>query len=144
MVVNELQIRVYETNIGIIIVCAQRPSREQILKHGGARDGSYAADLIKRLYHFIVGRAIDLKKEYQDYYESEYRDIKAFLYHRYCLSAKWLERLAIEIEGDGFVGLVPSTWGRDWQIESLIEHDDEFEVVAKALHAEWVENDDED
>lgn len=144
MVVNESQIRLYETNIGMIIVCAQRPSREQILKHGGALDGSYAADLIKRLYHFIVGRAIDLKKEYQDYYESEYSDIKAFLYHRYCLSGKWLERLAIAIEGDGFVGLVPSTWGRDWQIDSLIEYDDEFDVVAKALHAEWVENDDED
>lgn len=144
MVANESQTLMHRTNIGMIIVASERPRPDEIIKHAGVATGSYAAELVERFYHFLVGRAIDVKKEYQDYYASEYLNVKEFLYQKYGLSPKYLRRLYKAIKSDAFIGLVPSTWGRDWQIESLMEYDGGMNVVMKALHAKVVENDDED
>lgn len=137
-------ILLYRTEIGVIVVASQRPDRVRSVKGAGVSAGSYAAELVERFHYFLVGRATDLKREYANYYASEYADLEQFLYRRYCLSAKWLKTLNTAIEEDAFVGLVKSEWGRDWLIENLIECDETYNIVAKAIGAEWVDTKNED
>ena len=136
-------IYVYSTNIGMVIISEHRPSIVPILKHSSVRCGSYASVLIERIFHYIFGNATDLKNEYQEYYKIEYNNINIFLYEKYCLSSFWIRKLSTKIDNHGFVGLVSFAWGRDWQIEHLIEENEVLDVVSKIMNIKWVKNEDQ-
>jgi hypothetical protein len=143
MVDSKARILLCKTNVGIIIVASERPSLETILKCAQVTSGSYAAGFVERVYQFLVGRASDVRKEYNDYYAAEYDDLREFLHRKHCVSLGWLRKMDQAIEGDTFLGFVGSGWGRDWLIDSLIEYDDKYNAVARALNAEWVDVKDE-
>jgi hypothetical protein len=135
-------IYIYSTNIGKVIYSEHRPCIVPILKHSNVRCGSYAFVLIERIFHYIFGNAVDLKNEYQEYYKTEYNNINTFLYEKYCLNSFWIRKLSSKFDNQGFVGLVQFAWGRDWQIEHLIEDNEMSDVVSKIMNIKWVKNED--
>ncbi len=141
---SKSRILLYKTEAGVMVVASERPDKTRRVKGAGVSAGSYAAELVERFHYFLFGRATDLKREYADYYASEYGDLRRFLYQKYCLSVKSLKALSTAIEGEAFIGLVKSRWGEDWLIEGLIENDEKYDVVARALGAEWADTKNED
>lgn len=135
-----------ETSIGTILVSSNRPLLKDLLKTAGVKQGSYASELVKRTYTFFIDTAIDLMVEYQKYYEVEYADMTSFLYHKYAINNKYLSELSASLKSCGCLLLLKKIrWGRDFQIETLLEYPEEdYNVVLQILNAEFIGASDED
>lgn len=144
MVQSQQQIVIYKTNFGMVTVAPTRPSKQALRRMAGVAPGTYAAELIDRFHDFFVGRAVDLREEYEKYYVPEYLTISDFLYHKYAMTPRHVKAIEPLITQGKFVGLVRETWGRDWQMGSLLEYcETGLVVLMKAVNASWAEADDE-
>lgn len=135
-----------KTSVGTVLASRNLPVLKDLLKTAGVKQGSYAAELIKRIYTFFIDTAIDLMVEYQKYYEVEYADMTSFLYHKYAMNKKYLSKLSASLKSCGCLLLLEDIrWGRDYQIESLLDYPEEdYNVVLQVLNAEFIGASDED
>jgi hypothetical protein len=107
--------------------------------------GTYADELIDRLYYFLIGRSIDLREEYRKFYLPEYPTMSSFLYQKLGITRRLVKALEPLIARGDYVGLVRSSWGRDWQLQSLSECcETRFIALMKAIDACWTEACNED
>ena len=134
------------TVVGIVLASEKRPVLKNLLKAAAVKQGSYAAELVERIYAFFIETAIDLTAEYQKYYKSEYTDILSFLYHKYAMNENDLSKLSVSAQSYGCLLLIKNMrWGRDYQIESLFEHSEEgHDVIMQVLNATLIGDNDED
>jgi hypothetical protein len=125
------------TVAGIVIASESRPDLKDILKAAAVTKGSYAEELIERIYAFFIETAIDLKGEYQKYYELEYKNILNFLYHKYAMDEEDLPRLsALSKSCDCLLLIKERRWGRDYQIDSLFEYSEQGrDLIMQTLNA---------
>ncbi len=136
---------VHRTNIGLVVTSKNMPTKEQCIRAAGAVPGTYAAELVSRFHQQVIGGARDLKKEYARYYSEEYASIQAFLYYKYACALKHINALTDALKSEAsFVGLVPTSWGSDWQVDGLMGFDDGRMCVLKALGAAEGESRNED
>ena len=141
---SQQQIVIYKTNFGMVTAAPTRPSKQALRRMAGVAQATYAAELVDRFHDFFVERAVDLREEYEKYYTSEYPTISDFLYYRYALTPRHVKIIESLIAQGNFVGLVRKTWGRDWQMESLLEYcETGCALLMKAVNASWAEEHDE-
>jgi hypothetical protein len=140
MVQSKQQIVIYKTNFGMVTTAPTRPSKQALRRMAGVTLGTYAAELVDRFHHFFVGRAVDLREEYEKYYVPEYVTIPHFLYHKYAMTYKHVKAIEPLIAKGYFVGLVRETWGRDWQMESLLDQcETALTILMKSVKASFAE-----
>jgi len=135
-----------KTVVGLVLASESRPYLNNILKAAAVKQKSYAAEFVERIYEFFIETAIDLKGEYQKYYELEYKDIQSFLYHKYAMDEEDLSRLSALPRPFGCLLLIKvRRLGRDYQIDSLFEYSEKGrEMIMKILNATFIGEDDED
>ena len=135
-----------ETVVGIVLVSENRPILKNLLKAAAVKRGSYAEELVERIYAFFIDTAIDLTAEYQKYYKSEYTDILSFLYHKYAMNENDLSKLSVSAKSYGCLLLIKDRrWGRDYQIESLFEDSEGGnDIIMQVLNATLIGDNDED
>jgi hypothetical protein len=127
------------TDIGVVISSLKRPTLKACLSKAKVRAGSYAAEIVERLYGLYVEDAVDLKAEFKKYYQPEYTTIEWFLYRKWGCGVEFVEALRPDLNSDRFVGLVQRAFGRDWGAGSLGENEDEGNrVLSDILSAEWL------
>jgi hypothetical protein len=128
-----------KTNVGIAVVAKCRPTKKDLCQAARVRPGTYAAELVERFHKFFIGRACDVRAEYKQYYAEEYGSLGEFLYKKCGMDVRSLSALKGSVGSMEFVGVVQESWGRDWQMQSLLENcPKEFEAVMAAVHAAWV------
>lgn len=145
MVQPQQQIVIYKTNIGMVTTALTRPNKEALGRMAMVSPGTYAAELVDRFHDYFVGRAVDLREAYEKYYVPEYLTISDFLYHKYAMTPRHVKTIKPLIAQGNFVGLVRKTWGRDWQMESLLKYCETGRAaLMKTVNAVWAEEYDED
>jgi hypothetical protein len=144
MAAPKLRTVLHKTNVGIVVTALRRLGKEEFRQMAAVASGSYAAELVDRFHEFLLARSIDLRQEYEEYYMPEYATIAQFLYHKYAMAPKHIRALMPSIERGSFLGLVRKTWGRDWQMQGLIEDSTTgLTTMMKAVNASWAEASDE-
>ena len=135
-----------ETVVGIILASENRPVLKDVLKATAVKQGSYAAELVERIYAFFIDTAIDLTAEYQKFYKPEFKDMSNFLYHKYAMDEEDLSRLlALRKPYNCLLLIKGIQWGRDYQIDSLFEHSERGRgMIMKILNATFIGEVDED
>ncbi len=138
-------ILIHNTAAGMIVTAPSPPTRDGFRAKAKVLPGTYACTLVDRFYEFLCGRALDVRREYEEYYRPEYPTMMHFLYHKYGLLADQVEALQPFIEKDTYLGLVHRSWGHDWQMQSFLEHcETGIAAMMSAVGVEWAENRDED
>ena len=103
------------------------------------RPGSYAAEIVQRIYESYVEGSIDVKVEFARYYRPEYRSVYGFLYDHYGCDEGDIQALSRESASDHVIRLVEEPPGRDYNIGSLIGRVEGAErALFPILNAEWV------
>lgn len=54
-------------------------SLKNLLKKYGVRGNSYAGEVLKRIYQYYFGDAVDMFKEYKKYYKNEFKTFDSYL-----------------------------------------------------------------
>jgi len=141
---DKQQIVIYRTNSGMVVTAPTLPDKEVLQSIARVVAESYAAELIDRFWAYFVGRSVDLREEYEKYYAPEYATIPQFLYQKYAIAPRYIKTLEPLIARGDFVGLVKKTWGRDWQMESLLDYcETGLATLMKAVNASFAEVSDE-
>jgi hypothetical protein len=145
MAKDAVRILLHKTNVGVAVVAGRCPTKKDLCRAAGVRPGTYAAELVERFHEFFIGRAVDVRGEYEQYYAAEYGCLEEFLYQKYGMAEQCVQALRDAIRSDRFLGLAKESWGRDWQMQSLSEY---FPVglaaLMAAMHAAWAEDGHED
>lgn len=140
-----VSILLHKTNVGVALVAKCRPTKKDLCRAAKVRPGTYAAELVERFHEFFIGRAVDVRGEYEQYYAAEYECLEEFLYQKYGMAGRCLRALKDAIKSKAFLGLVKESWGRDWQMQSLAKYFPvAIEALMAAMHAAWAEDGHED
>lgn len=75
-----------------LIVTNKNLTKDVFLKQAGVING-YSAELFSRIYDAIFSEAINVEDLYNTYYSVEYKDIREFLYLKFCINDKELDRI---------------------------------------------------
>ena len=77
---------------------------EELRAAAQVRHGSYADELVERIYRCIFVYPVDLRAEYAQYYAVEYSTFSEFLYWRYRVDRPKALELESDICGAGYIG----------------------------------------
>ena len=135
-----------KTVVGVVLTSENKPVLKDLFKAATVKQGSYASELVERIYAFFIDTAIDLMAEYQKYYKSEYTDILNFLYHKYAINENDLSKISESAKSYGCLLLIKDRrWGRDYQIDSLFDYSEEgHDIIMQVLNATLIGDNDED
>jgi hypothetical protein len=116
-----------------IAIINRRCDRSAFLKVAQTTPGSYAEELMGRIYDCLIPYAIDVKEEHQKYYSIEYTDFGAFLYWKYSLDTSVIADILNNLgEEDILVyGTVHS--GGDYVTGQFIMSEAGFETINKTF-----------
>lgn len=138
-------ILIHNTAAGLIVTAPSPPTRDSFRAKAKVVPGTYACALVDRFHEFLCGRAIDLGREYEEYYRPEYPTMMHFLYQKYALSPTQVDALKPSVEKGAYLGLSQRSWGRDWQMQAFLEHcETGIEAMMAAVGADWEGKPDED
>jgi len=142
---HAVSILLHKTNAGIAIVADHLPTKKELCRAAKVRPGTYASEFVERSHEFFIGRSIDVRAEYEDYYTAEYECLEEFLYQKYGMAKQCVQALRDAIRSDRFLGLKKESWGGDWQMQSLSEYlPVGLAAMMAAMHATWAEDGHED
>jgi hypothetical protein len=76
------------------LICLNKQIDEKaFLKTAKVKKGTYAGDLIEKLYDRIFYRSLDLKMDYERYYKVEYRTFMDYVDRRYLFGEDVIKKL---------------------------------------------------
>lgn len=93
------------------------------------RDGSYAHELMERVYDCIVTHAVDIREEYARYYAEEYSDIEVFLYWKHSVDTSITVQITERLKPRDFWGYGSLYWGGEYNLGQFIASDVGLELV---------------
>ena len=83
------------------IMKVHKGDKEEFLNQAGAREG-YSREMFSMLYDAVFSEASDVKELYQEYYGTEYRDVRHFLSMHYSIPDKYLSEFVKACESDEY------------------------------------------
>jgi hypothetical protein len=92
--------------------------------------GSFAEELVERIFECLVTQAIDIGDEYQKYYSQEYSSIEEFLYWKYNVDQKTLEEIIDNLQPGDFLGHGSVSWGGEHNLGHFIMSEPGIALVA--------------
>jgi hypothetical protein len=108
-----------------LVVLPGRYEKSKFLKAAQVLPGSYAQDLMERIYDSLIVYAVDLWEEYTRYYSAEYSGIEDFLYWKYDLAEDTIVRAMKNMSNHSFLGFCTDRVGLI-TVDSMLEALDEL------------------
>lgn len=59
------------------------PKKSKVMKQLGAKKGSFAGNIVSRMYDYYYKDAVNFRKEYRKYYKKEFESVEKFIEERY-------------------------------------------------------------
>jgi len=96
----------------LLVVFNRRYSLSEFQAASQVAAGTYADELVARIYNCLFRHPRDLRAEYANYYAVEYSDFAEFLYWKYNVGGDMLRRIQGRITtNDFFIGYGKDTIG---------------------------------
>jgi len=67
---------------------------------------TYGEDFSRRIYNKVIGHAIDVRQEFENYYSTEYQSLKEFLFWKYCVPDIYFDDLFQNYSQSTFIGII--------------------------------------
>lgn len=97
--------------------------KELYLKKAKVKKGSFAAEYVVTIFNNVFYNAVDLKKDYNDFYTDEYNSFNDFLYHKKLFSRKDIGNFGIHQDQT----LLELNLNRNnYNTKTLFEYEDNF------------------
>jgi len=95
--------------------------------------GSYAEELMERIYDCLVTYAVDIREEYQKYYSDEYPDLETFLYWKYDVDRATIAEIMENLKAGDFLGYGSVYSGGDYVIGQFTISDTGLKMVNRVF-----------
>jgi len=99
---------ILETDFRLFVVFDRHYTLAKFRVASRVRSGSYAEELVERIYDCLFGYSRDVSREYERYYAVEYPDFADFLYWKYGIEKQLADRISTRRDEGAYVG-----YGRD-------------------------------
>ncbi|OUL23050.1 hypothetical protein BV378_24545 [Nostoc sp. RF31YmG] len=116
---------IHELKFGKLLVVLDRHySLSEFCTASQVLPGSYAYELIERIYNCLFKHSKNLVTEYEKYYAVEYSNFSDFLYWKYRVSQDLTMKIINRIENSVYVGYTrDSIWMfKDKTVSSVLNH----------------------
>jgi hypothetical protein len=108
--------------------------KSDFLKAAQVMAGSYAEELMGRVYDCLVTYAVDIREECQKYYSDEYSDLETFLYWKYNVDRVTATKIVGSLKPADFLGYGSVYSGGDYVLGQFIMSDTGLEMVNRILN----------
>jgi hypothetical protein len=112
-----------------IIHLKQKIDRYNFIKAGQVVPGSYAEELLGRIYDCLVTYSVDIIDEYQRYYIEEYSNLKSFLYWKYNIDESTIDIIISDLKAEDFLALGSAYSGGDYNIGCFVKDESNLEMI---------------
>lgn len=106
-------------------------TREKFVQASSVAEGSWAEELMHRIYDCLVGNAVNVIDEYERFYKVEYCTLDEFLVKRYGLTDKGLGTIKENLPEDYILAHGHMESQGDYNMSQLMEFSDE---IVKAVN----------
>ena len=118
------------TDIGrYIAIIDRRSSKSAFLKAAKAHPGSYAQELMERIYDCLMPHALDVQEEYRKYYAIEYPSLEVFLYWKYNITRSTINRIMNNLKQEDVLVYGTVYAGGDYVTGQFIMSDTGVEMI---------------
>jgi hypothetical protein len=111
------------------VVIDQGWTKADFVRAAEVRVGSYAHELMERVYDCIVTYALDIREEYSRYYADEYSDIETFLYWKHSVERSVTAQVKEGLRPRDLWGYGSLYWGGEYNLGQFIASDVGLELV---------------
>jgi hypothetical protein len=112
-----------------VIRLKQRIEKSDFIKAGQVMCGSYAEELLGRIYDCLITHSINIIDEYQKYYIEEYPDLESFLYWKYNIDKSTAASIISDLRPGDFLGYGSVYSGGDYNIGQFVREESNLEMV---------------
>ena len=112
-----------------IAIIDRRCSKSAFLKAAQTHPGSYAQELMERIYDCLMPHVLDVQKEYRKYYAIEYPDLETFLYWKYNLTRSTIDKIMSNLNQEDVLGYGTVYAGGDYVTGQFIMSDTGIEMI---------------
>lgn len=116
-----------------LVVLGRGCSKSDFLEVARVMAGSYAEELMERIYDCLVTHAADIREEYRKYYSVEYADLETFLYWKYNVDRATTAKIMSRLKPGDFLGYGSVYSGGDYVIGQFIMSDTGLEIVNRVF-----------
>lgn len=116
-----------------VISLKQHIEKTNFIKAGQVIPGSYAEELLGRIYDCLVSHSINIVDEYQNYYIEEYPDLKSFLYWKYNIDESIAVSIISELKPGDFLGYGSVYSSGDYNIGQFIMEESNLDAIKRIM-----------
>lgn len=117
-----------------IIRLKQWIAKSDFVKAGQVIPGSYAEELLGRIYDCLITHSINIVDEYQKYYIEEYPDLESFLYWKYSIDESTVASIISDLKPGDFLGYGSVYSGGSYNIGQFIMEESNLEAIKRIMH----------
>lgn len=116
-----------------ILIVDKEITLSTLLDSGKVASGSYAAELISRIFDGLVTYSIDVQEEFEKYYRDEYKSLEDYLFGRYDVERHLTRQVLKTISGGQTIYYGDAYSGGDQIVAQLLNSDDTKEILNQLL-----------
>ncbi len=120
-----------------VIRLKQRIEKSDFIKAGQVIPGSYAEELLGRIYDCLITHSINIIDEYQKYYIEEYPDLESFLYWKYNIDKSTVASIISDLRPSDFLGYGSAYSGGDYNIGHFVSEEGTLEIIHNILRGSY-------
>lgn len=111
------------TPTNFLILISTKCTVDDFIEASGVHKGSYAEEIVVRLYRALITCSQDLCKEHMKYYSEEYPDIRDFLFWKYAVPIDVGNEFCSSISADETLRYGTLTSGGDYRLGNFLEEE---------------------
>ncbi len=116
-----------------IILLKHWIEKSDFLKAGQVIPGSYAEELLGRIYDCLITHLTNIVDEYQKYYFEEYPDLASFLFWKYNIDEETVASIINDLKPGNYVGHGLLYSGGNYNIGQFIMEESNLEMAKRIM-----------
>lgn len=107
--------------------------KSDFLRAGQVIPGSYAEELLGRIYDCLITHLTNIVDEFQKYYFEEYSDLASFLFWKYSIDESTVASVMSDLKPGNFVGYGSLYSGGNYNVGQFIMEESNLEMIKRIV-----------
>ena len=107
--------------------------KSDFIEAGQVTPGSYAEELLGRIYDCLFTHLTNIVDEYQKYYFEEYSDLASFLFWKYNIDEETVASVISDLKPENFIGHGSLYSGGNYNVGQFIREKDNLEMIKQIV-----------
>ncbi len=124
-----------------VIRLKQWIEKADFIKLGKVLPGSYAEELLGRIYDCLITYSVNIVDEYQKYYIEEYSSLESFLYWKYGINESIVASITNGLGSGEFLGYSSVNAGGDYNIGQFVGEGSNLDAIKTIIEGAYPRED---